>query len=121
MKRFIYLFLVLNAIRDMIAWILNKVLTLVYLCLPVGLFLLLMQLRDKNNKATAIGAFVDENSEFQYIFPEYILVSVDPNKLKRDTRRKISNVNSFMEKWKWTLLIGLLGLILIAIGLKFFI
>ena len=58
---------------------------------------------------------MDDNSEFQFIFPDYILISNKPNNFKKNMNKKISNVNSFLEKYKWALLIGLVGLILISV------
>ena len=68
----------------------EKICILIYCLLPIGLFMLLMSLRTKNHKATAISTFTNERSEFQHIFPNYILVIVEPHMLKRSFNNKMS-------------------------------
>ena len=67
--------------------------------LPVGLFMLLMSLRSKNSKATAIGTFTNVNSEFQHIFPNFILVIVEPSWLKQGMSKRLNKVNEFVKKY----------------------
>lgn len=118
MRKHTYLFMAVMGLIDLFMWTLNKILTALYLCLPIGLFFLLMQLREKNNKGNAIGAFIDENSEFQYIFPEYILVSNKPNKMKTEYKAKMTRLNNFLDKWKWTVIAILMVVLVLVILLK---
>ena len=115
MKKFPLLYATTMALLDVFLNILNKILTIVYLLLPVGLFMLVMQLRDKNNKATAINTFITDNSEFQFIFPEYILVSNKPNNLKTNTKNKLVKLNTFCDKWKGLFITLILICIIITI------
>lgn len=111
--KFPYLFMTVKAILDFFKWIVNKFLTIFYLLLPLGLFLLIMQLRDKNNKVSAIRTFTEDDGEFQFIFPDYILVANYPNALKNGWTRKVRALNKFLDKWKWLIIVG----VLLGIGL----
>lgn len=95
--------------------LLEKICIFLYLMLPVGLFMLLMSLRTKNHKATAIGTFTNEKSEFQHIFPNYILVVVEPQLLKRSVTKRINEVNGFLGKYLGMILVGTI-LVLLVLG-----
>ena len=87
-----------------------------YCLLPIGLFMVLMSFRTKNHKTTALTAFTNENSEFQHIFPNFILVTVEPNFIKRQIQKKIQHINSFIQKYFLMFLVLLfLAVIIIAI------
>ena len=92
----------------------------IHLCLPLWVFMLLMQLRAKNNKTSALGAFTNDNSEFQFVFPNYILIANEPNSLKTGFNKKLKNINNFFEKWKWIIIIGMMGLCVGLITYKVF-
>lgn len=121
MKKFTFLFLTVNAIISIFMWVLNKILTILYLLLPIGLFMLIMQLRDKNNKANAIGTFLEDNSEFQFVFSDYMLVANKPNELKTKTKKRLNNLNNFLDKWKWLFIVSILVVtcVIIILGVVF--
>lgn len=116
-KNFPFLATVIRMTVYMFLRLCNFILTLLYLSLPMWAFLALMQLRDKNNKGNAIGTFVNEKSEFQFIYPDYILVSNKPNNFKTNVKARINEINTFIEKYKWLLIIGCLSGILICVVL----
>lgn len=85
--------------------LLEKLCILLYCLLPIGLFMLIMSSRTKNHKATAISTFTNERSEFQHIFPNYILVIVEPKLMQKSIDNKIKAINAFVDKYKWIFLL----------------
>lgn len=100
--------------------LLEKICIIIYCLLPMGLFMLLMSLRTKNHKATAIGTFTNERSEFQHIFPNYLLVIVEPNLLKKGYNERISAINAFFRKYTPLMIFGLLLLLTIYAVVYYF-
>lgn len=119
-KNFPFLATVIRMITYTFLRLCNFLLTLLYLSLPMWTFLALMQLRDKNNKGNAISTFVDDKSEFQFIYPDYILVANKPNNFKSNVKAKVNEINAFMEKYKWLLIVGCLFAGLVCVVLILF-
>lgn len=119
MKRFPMLNVLLQLFIALTIGLLEKICILLYLMLPMGLFMLLMSLRTKNHKATAIGTFTNEKSEFQHIFPNYILVVVEPQLLRRSVAKRINEVNNFLGKYLGMILVGSI-LILLVLGAVYY-
>lgn len=120
MRKLSFLSATLNLIISTLLNILNYVLAFLYMCLPLWFFMVIMQLRDKNNKATAISTFVKDNSEFQYIFPGYILVAVDPTSLRKWHKNFMRIVYDYLNTNKWLLIISLLIIIATAVCVNVF-
>lgn len=119
MKKFPMLNVLLQLVIALTVGLLEKICILLYLMLPMGLFMLLMSLRTKNHKATAIGTFTNEKSEFQHIFPNYILVVVEPQLLRRSITKKVNEVNSFLGKYLGMILVGTI-LVLLVLGAVYY-
>lgn len=119
MKRFPMLNVLLQLFIALTIGLLEKICILLYLMLPMGLFMLLMSLRTKNHKATAIGTFTNEKSEFQHIFPNYILVVVEPQLLRRSIAKRVNEINSFIGKYLGMILVGSI-LILLVLGAVYY-
>ena len=119
MKKFPMLNVLLQLVIALTIGLLEKICILLYLMLPMGLFMLLMSLRTKNHKATAIGTFTNEKSEFQHIFPNYILVVVEPQLLKRSVTKKVNEVNGFLSKYLGMILVGTI-LVLLVLGTVYY-
>ena len=115
MKKFPMLNVLLQLVIALTIGLLEKICILLYLMLPMGLFMLLMSLRTKNHKATAISTFTNEKSEFQHIFPNYILVVVEPQLLKRHIAKRVNEVNNFLGKYLGIIIVGS-RLILLVLG-----
>ena len=115
MKKFPMLNVLLQLVIALTIGLLEKICILLYLMLPMGLFMLLMSLRTKNHKATAISTFTNEKSEFQHIFPNYILVVVEPQLLKRHIAKRVNEVNNFLGKYLGMIIVGSI-LILLVLG-----
>ena len=119
MKKFPMLNVLLQLVIALTVGLLEKICILLYLMLPMGLFMLLMSLRTKNHKATAIGTFTNEKSEFQHIFPNYILVVVEPQLLKRSVTKRVNEVNGFLGKYLGMILVGTI-LVLLVLGAVYY-
>ena len=119
MKKFPMLNVLLQLVIALTIGLLEKICILLYLMLPMGMFMLLMSLSAKNHKATAIGTFTNEKSEFQHIFPNYILVVVEPQLLRRSVVKKVNEVNSFLGKYLGMILVGTI-LVLLVLGAVYY-
>ena len=119
MKKFPMLNVLLQLFIALTIGLLEKICILLYLMLPMGLFMLLMSLRTKNHKTTAIGTFTNEKSEFQHIFPNYILVVVEPQLLKRHIAKRVNEVNNFLGKYLGMIIVGSI-LILLVLGAVYY-
>ena len=119
MKKFPMLNVLLQLVIALTIGLLERICILLYLMLPMGLFMLLMSLRTKNHKATAIGTFTNEKSEFQHIFPNYILVVVEPQLLRRNVTKRVNEVNSFLGKYLGMILVGII-LVLLVLGAVYY-
>lgn len=119
MKKFPMLNVLLQLVIALTIGLLEKICILLYLMLPMGLFMLLMSLRTKNHKATAIGTFTNEKSEFQHIFPNYILVVVEPQLLRRSVTKRVNEVNGFLGKYLGMILVGTI-LVLLVLGAVYY-
>ena len=119
MKKFPMLNVLLQLVIALTIGLLEKICILLYLMLSMGLFMLLMSLRTKNHKATAIGTFTNEKSEFQHIFPNYILVVVEPQLLRRSVTKRVNEVNGFLGKYLGMILVGTI-LVLLVLGAVYY-
>ena len=79
----------------------------IWLMLPLGVFMLLIQMRSKASGIRSISAFTDDNSEFQAIFPGYYLVSVNPNEMKEYMVRAEGNFQRWLQDNKCILCFSL--------------
>ena len=122
MKKFPMIDVLLKLFIALTIGLLEKVLICLYCCLPIGLFMLLMSLKSKTHKATALSTFTTEQSEFQLIFPNYILVIVEPKLLKKYVDKKKKDLAKFMETNKYLIIALVLTALLscIAIVIKHF-
>lgn len=92
-------FTVLTWVRDVIIIWIAKIIEITFrtilFLLPLGVFLLLIQLRSKVSKVSNLSTFTSDESVWQHVFPGFILVAVDQNLLKN----KIANVHSKFQGW----------------------
>lgn len=115
MKKYPMLATLLQFVLAITIGLLEKVCVLLYCLLPIGLFMLIMSFRSKNHKTTALSTFTNENSEFQHIFPNYLMVVVEPKYLKRLVNKKINEINEFNNKYKWVYLVLIMLLLFLIL------
>ena len=71
--------------------------------LPLGFYLLLIQLRDKSSKVSGLSAYTSERSEWQFVFPGFMLVSENPKALKEAIIAKNNALQGFVMQNKYSL------------------
>lgn len=120
-KRFPMLNALVQLFIALTVGILEKICIFLYCLLPIGLFMLIMSSRTKNHKATAISTFTNERSEFQHIFPNYLLVIVEPNLMKKSIDNKIKGINAFIDKYKWVIGLIFAFAFVLLLTLRYFI
>lgn len=120
-KRFPMLNALVQLFIALTVGVLEKICIFLYCLLPIGLFMLMMSSRTKNHKATAISTFTNERSEFQHIFPNYLLVIVEPNLMKKSIDNKIKSINAFIDKYKWVIGLIFAFAFVLLLTLRYFI
>ena len=88
----------------------------IYLCMPLWIFMLFMNLRDKANTVSVLPTFVSHNATFQHIYPGVVLVLDDPNALEKNVKKISRNVENFLANYKYTVIATLLFLILVVVA-----
>ena len=77
---------VLTWIRDSSVSLIGRSIELLFrvilFFLPLGVYLFLIQSRDKASKVSNISVYTTDDSVWQHIFPGFILVAVNPNSFK---------------------------------------
>lgn len=76
---------------------------LLLLILPMGLFLLLVQSREKASTIRTILDFTEDNSRWQHIFPGFILVAINPNVTKNAYMKLKANIQFWINENKYLL------------------
>lgn len=113
---------VLTWLRDEILSLLGNsvelIFRLVLLVLPMGLFLLLIQAREKASKTSNLSNYLTDNSTWQNIFPGFLLVAIDPNLTKNAYRKAKINFQSWMNENKYLLSFLFMSLIVILMIIK---
>ena len=113
---------VLTWLRDSSITFLGRTIEIIFRIIlfltPLGVFLLLIQMRDKASTIRTISVYTEDGSVWQHIFPGFILVSVDPKSFKKSST-KIKNKISFWianNKYILTAIFMLLVVFLLLIG-----
>lgn len=66
------------------------------LCLlPLGVYLILIQKRNKASSVSSISTYTNDRSRWQHIFPGFILVSINPD----DLSNYIQNKKGAFQMW----------------------
>lgn len=77
---------VLTWLRDSLIGLTGRIIELLFriilCCLPLGVYMLLIQFRSKASKISNISVFTNDNSTWQHVFPGFILVAINPDLLK---------------------------------------
>lgn len=113
MKEFVLLKRLFGLLIKIVMGLTEGLLRLLILLLPIGLFMLLIQLRTKAPSGSALPIYVNNGkSEWQFVYSGTILVMMEPNALRDKFNAMISTVNRFLNKYKFLLIIW--GLILLT-------
>jgi len=71
--------------------------------LPLGVYLFLVQSREKASTIRNISVYTNDDSKWQHIFPGFILVSVDPNSFKKGMNKIKANIQNWILSNKYIL------------------
>ena len=63
--------------------------------LPLGVFLLVLQNRNKVSSVSSLSAFTNDNSVWQHVFPGFILISID----QKQFRNNLLKVRERVQGW----------------------
>ena len=69
--------------------------------LPLGLYLLLIQTREKASAVSSLTAFTNDESRWQHVFPGFILITINHQSLKKATTRVKTNIQSWIASNKY--------------------
>lgn len=83
--------------------LLERLFRIVLFCLPLGVYLTLIEFRSKVSSISNISVFTNDNSVWQHIFPGFILVAVDPMLFKNEINQRHSAFQKWVERNKYTL------------------
>ena len=91
---------VLNWFWESFKVFLGKIIELIFravlFCLPLGVYMLVIQYRNKVSKVSNLSVYTTDESVWQHIFPGFILVSLNPEQFKSTIKSKKEGVqNSF--------------------------
>lgn len=113
---------VLNWLKDELREWLGKTIELIFrlilLVLPMGLFLLIVQSRKKASSVRTLLDFTEDNSKWQYIFPGFILVAVNPEVFRTSYMRIKINIQSWINGNKYLLSFIFMALIVALMLIK---
>ena len=91
---------VLTWLKDSLIGLIGKTIELIFrtilCCLPLGVYLLLIQFRSKASTIRNISVYTEDNSVWQHIFPGFILVAVNPNLLKNSYIKFRRNIQAWI-------------------------
>jgi hypothetical protein len=90
---------VLNWFKDFFIKVLGRSIELLFritlFILPLGLYLLLIQMRDKASKISNISVYTNDDSVWQHVFPGFILVAINP----RAFEQSYLEINRKFQTW----------------------
>lgn len=98
---------VLTWLRDSLIGLIGRTIEIIFrviLCLlPLGAYLLLIQLRSKASSIRNILNVTEDNSIWQHIFPGFILVAINPNVLKEHYNKSKKEFQNWIKDNKYIL------------------
>lgn len=90
----------------------------IILCLlPLGVYLFLIQKRNKASKVSSLTTVTTDNSVWQHVFPGFLLVAIEPTVLEDCINKKKSDFQHWVERNKYILTMIFMSII---VGLMLF-
>ena len=71
--------------------------------LPLGIYLFLVQSREKASTIRNISVYTNDESRWQHVFPGFILVAVDPSGFKKSINKIKGNIQNWISSNKYIL------------------
>ena len=79
------------------------------LILPLGVYLWLIQSREKASAVSSLSAFTTDESRWQHVFPGFILITINHHSLKKAIEKAKTNIQTWIATNKY-----ILGLLFMA-------
>lgn len=73
----------MEALKVFLGRVIEFTFRVVLFLLPLGLFMLILQLRSKVSSVSNLTVYTKAESVWQHVFPGFILVAIDPKQLER--------------------------------------
>lgn len=113
---------VLTWLKDASLGIMGKSIELLFrlllLILPMGLFLMLIQTREKASKVSSISVYTTDDSVWQHIFPGFLLVAIDPKVTKNAYLNIKHKIQTWVKNNKYILSLIFMALLVILMIVK---
>ena len=110
---------VLKWLGDSSVALLGRLIELIFrtiLCfLPLGVYMILLQKRQKASSVNTISVYTNERSKFQHVFPGFILVAVEPNSLNNTFSNWKNKVQEWVKNNKYILTLLFMAAILVLL------
>ena len=108
---------VINWLRDASVTLIGRSIEIIFrivlFLLPLGVYLFIMQYREKASTIRNISVYTNDESRWQHVFPGFILVSVDHGSFKRSISRIKGNIQNWVATNKY--LIGVLFMVAVVL------
>jgi hypothetical protein len=91
--------------------VIELIFRLILFFLPLGVYLLLIQAREKASSVSNISIYTSDESRWQHIFPGFLLVTIDHNSFRKSFNKVKSNIQSWVSSNKY--LIEILFMVLL--------
>lgn len=109
--------LVLKLFCICIIKLLRLIVNMFFFLLPVGLYVVIIQLANKMNAFSSLHSYVEpDKAEWMFIYPNTILVTTDSKLYKRNWKEFERKFNKFINEHKYVL-ITLVCLVIVLIGM----
>lgn len=90
-------------LKGFIWQIAERLLRILLFLLPVGVYITMLQFRSKASKVSSLTVFTKDNSVWQYIFPGFALVAIDPSMFKNAIKKRNEEFQFWIQNNKYTL------------------
>ena len=108
---------VLTWLKDSLIGLIGRTIEIIFrtilFCLPLGIYLLLIQFRSKASKVSNISVYTEDYSVWQHIFPGFILVSINPNSIKEWCLKKRLKIQIWVGDNRFLLFLSLFFIVFI--------
>ena len=94
---------IIDFLTELFKQFLERFFRIVLFCLPLGVYLMLIEFRSKVSSMSNISIFTKDNSVWQHVFPGFILVAIDPMLFKNEINKKCIDFQRWIEKYKYIL------------------
>lgn len=96
---------VLTWIKDSSISLIGRIIELIFrgllLLLPLGVYLLLIQSREKASAVSSLSAFTNDDSRWQHVFPGFILITINQQSLKKSVIKSKNNIQNWIAANKY--------------------